>query len=168
MKTAVTGSGLLGPHVATNLRKAGVETVILRPQLENAVQTHPVASFSRDSVVLFVVTDDVSDAEDALFSQHGILQAAKALEVLILLGKLSETDVRNIRNRVPRHIEMVDAVPFGSIEQAKEGRLSFAMGGKPDVVDEVMLHFAALGDEFQTVGPLGSAAAQSHVYPHKN
>lgn len=160
MKTGVAGCGRMGLPMALALRHAGIETVGFDIRRRNDFETLPMEFspevFSRDLTVLFTVVRDETQTEDLLFARQAVLEHALALEYLVVCSTLAPTYICEIRKRVPSHINIVDAPMSGASVAAREARLSFMLGGEQQIIDELMLHFAAMGRSFHHMGALGS------------
>lgn len=150
----------MGLPMALAMQNAGVETVgfdIRRSNdFEHIKMEFDPEHFARDLVVLFTVVRDEDQTNDLLFNKQAVLEHAKALEYLVVCSTLSPTYVRNLRNQIPDHIELIDAPMSGASIAAQEARLSFMIGGKPQIIDELMLHFAAMGNKFHLMGEFGT------------
>jgi len=160
MKTGVAGCGRMGFPMAMAMHNAGVKTVGFDIKRSNDFEPLEMdfdpERFARDVVVMFTVVRDEHQTDDLLFNQQAVLEHAKALEYLVVCSTLSPTYVRNLRSRIPDHIELIDAPMSGAAIAAQEARLSFMIGGKSHIIDELMLHFSAMGNKFHLMGEYGS------------
>lgn len=160
MKTGVAGCGRMGLPMATALHNAGVDTVGFDIRRANDFGALPMKfdpeEFAQDICVLFSVVRDEKQTDALLFEEQAVLSHAAALEYLVICSTVSPAYVRQLRSRIPPHIQLIDAPMSGASIAAKEARLSFMIGGETEIVDELMLHFAAMGNSFHLMGGLGS------------
>ncbi len=112
--------------------------------------------FALDLTTLFTVVRDEPQTDALLFDTQKLLEHAPALEYLVICSTLSPSYVKDLRNRVPAHIHLIDAPMSGAAIAAKEARLSFMIGGEPDIINELMLHFSAMGNSFHLMGEFGT------------
>ncbi len=150
----------MGLPMAQSLQNGGVKTVGFDIRRGNDFGSVPMEfapdEFARDLTAMFTVVRDERETDALLFDDQRILSHAPALEYLVICSTLSPRYVIDLRSRVPQHIQMVDAPMSGAAVAAREARLSFMIGGEQHIIDELMLHFAAMGDSFHLMGKLGS------------
>jgi len=160
MKTGVAGCGRMGLPMAQALVNAGIDTVGFDIRRGNDFCDVPMEFapdiFARDLTTLFTVVRDELQTDALLFDTQKILDHAPALEYLVICSTLSPRYVKDMRDRVPAHIHLIDAPMSGAAIAAKEARLSFIIGGETQIIDELMLHFAAMGDSFHLMGGFGT------------
>jgi len=145
MKTGVAGCGRMGLPMAQALVNAGIDTVGFDIRRGNDFCDVPMEFapdiFARDLTTLFTVVRDELQTDALLFDTQKILDHAPALEYLVICSTLSPRYVKDMRDRVPAHIHLIDAPMSGAAIAAKEARLSFIIGGETQIIDELMLHF---------------------------
>ena len=160
MKTGVAGCGRMGLPMAKSLARAGIDTVGFDIRRGNDFGGLPMEfapdRFAHDLTVLFSVVRDEAQTEALLFDDQKVLSEAKALEYLVICSTVSPSFIHDVRRRLPDHIELVDAPMSGAAIAAEEARLSFMVGGSPDVTEELMLHFSAMGETFHLFDSLGA------------
>lgn len=160
MKTGVAGCGRMGLPMAKALQNAGIETVGFDIRRGNdfgglRMEFSPEV-FAHDLTVMFTVVRDEAQTSALLFDEQRVLDHAHALEYLVVSSTVSPRYIHEIRERVPAHVHLVDAPMSGAAIAAEEARLSFMIGGEDRIVDELMLHFAAMGSSFHLMGALGT------------
>lgn len=116
-------------------------------------------AFSRDLKTLITVVRDASQTEELLFDIQRLVHRARSLETVVISSTLSPRYVLDLRQRIPRSIELVDAPMSGAAVAAEEARLSFMLGGKDDVLDRLQPLFSAMGRHFHRMGPCGTGMA---------
>lgn len=160
MKTGLAGCGRMGLPMAQALVKAGIQTVgfDIRKDADFAgveMEFSP-QKFALDLVVLFTVVRDEAETEALLFNEQKVLEGAKSLEYLVICSTLSPDYIRDLRKRIPTNLILIDAPMSGASIAAQEARLTFMIGGEQLYVDELMLHFAAMGESFHLMGGVGA------------
>lgn len=160
MKTGVAGCGRMGQPMAQALGNSGIETVGFdirhNGDFGDVRMEFSPLDFARDLDVLFTVVRDEAQTDALLFGQQKLIEFAQALEYLVVCSTLSPEYIRDLRKRLPASLLLVDAPMSGAAIAAKEARLSFMIGGDPQIIDELMLHFAAMGNSFHLMGELGT------------
>ena len=160
MKTGIAGCGRMGLPMGLALTAGGIDTVGFDIKRANDFGNLPmefsIEPFAHDLTVLFSVVRDEEQTNALLFDEQNVIKYADALEYLVICSTLSPKYVLDLRNRLPQHIHLVDAPMSGASIAAKEARLSFMIGGNPEIIDELMLHFAAMGNSFHLMGELGA------------
>lgn len=149
----------MGLPMALAMRNAGIEITGFDIRRSNDFAALPMefdpAVFSRGLTALFTVVRDEQQTNALLFDDQAVLQHAKALEYLVICSTVSPDYIQKLRNQIPDHIEIVDAPMSGAVVAAEDARLSFIIGGKTGIIDELMLHFSAMGTSFHLMGDLG-------------
>jgi len=150
----------MGLPMAKALEDASIATVGFDVRRSNDFGGVPMEFapdiFARDLTALFTVVRDEAQTDALLFEDQKVLDHAHALEYLVVCSTLSPQYVQDMRARVPHHIHLVDAPMSGAAIAAHEARLSFMIGGEAEIIDELMLHFAAMGNSFHLMGDLGA------------
>ncbi|WP_416897461.1 MAG: NAD(P)-dependent oxidoreductase [Minwuia sp.] len=157
MRLGVTGCGAMGRPMAERLIAAGFEIVghDVRPAAEFGGfarhMTPDPAELSRCDAVISVV-------RDAAQTRDAIRAIGNLPPVLIISSTLSPRFIRELREEVPAAIAMIDAPMSGAPHSARDGRLSFMLGGPDDAIDRLMPAFRAMGGVIHRLGPLGAGA----------
>jgi len=74
----------------------------------------------------------------------------------VISSTVSPRYVRELRERLPRHIALVDAPMSGAPIAAQERRLSFMLGGETEVLDRIEPVLRAMGTRLHRMGGLGA------------
>ncbi|MDF1717307.1 MAG: NAD-binding protein [Antarcticimicrobium sp.] len=90
-----------------------------------------------------------------LFGRQNLL-TAPGLTRVILCSTLSPRYVRDLRDRVPGHVALIDAPMSGARIAAQEARLSFMPGGDATDLDAAQPLFDAMGAHFHRMGGYGA------------
>lgn len=112
-------------------------------------------SFARDLRTLITVVRDIDQTDDVLFGAQN-LAAAPSLKRVILCSTLSPRYVRDLRDRMPVHVALIDAPMSGAQIAAQEARLSFMLGGSDADLDAAQPLFDAMGAHFHRMGGYGA------------
>ncbi|MGB8621765.1 MAG: NAD(P)-dependent oxidoreductase [Paracoccaceae bacterium] len=158
----VAGCGRMGRPMLVALREAGFDArgFDLRPPseygtLEPAMNDDP-AAFAEGLEILITVVRDVAQTEDVLFGTQGLLDRAPTLRWVIVSSTLSPRYLRELRERVPHRIRLVDAPMSGAQVAAERKQLSFMLGGSIGDLDHLHPLFTAMGTHFHRMGPFGA------------
>lgn len=164
-KIGVAGVGRMGSGMLANLRANGIGATgfdIKDPSLFSLPVTDDVAAFGRGLTTVITVVRDAQETDALLFDTQGLIEAAPELETLIISSTLSPKYLRALRQRIPAHIEMIDAPMSGAEVGAREGSLAFMLGGAEGAIADNMALFEAMGSLIKHMGPF-SMGAQAKV-----
>ncbi len=118
--------------------------------------TQDAEAFVQELETLVIVVRDRVQTEDVLFGAQSFVARAPKLGRIILCSTLSPRYVRELRDRVPAHITMIDAPMSGAQISAEERSLTFILGGAVADIENAMPLLAAMGERFHHMGPFGS------------
>ncbi|WP_226804146.1 NAD(P)-dependent oxidoreductase [Amylibacter sp. SFDW26] len=157
----IAGCGRMGEPMLQALINAGFDALgyDVRP-CESYTEiapfmTNDIAVFSDRLETLITVVRDTDQTDDVLFGAQSFTKAPN-LETIIICSTLSPRYVRDLRNRVPEHITLIDAPMSGARIAAEEAQLSFMLGGKKDGLDSIQPLLSAMGAHFHHMGEYGS------------
>lgn len=157
----LAGCGVMGAPMLASLRREGIEArgFDIRPASEfgalGPCMNDQPAAFSHGLKTLLTVVRDIAQTDALLFDDQALAQAPE-LETLIICSTLSPRYTRDLRARIPAHIALIDAPMSGAQIAAKEGRLSFMLGGDTADLDRCQQLFAAMGAHFHRMGEFGA------------
>lgn len=161
----VAGCGAMGLPMAENLFLAGfdvwgydVQAVAASENLQNRIIGDPAAFAAKVDTVISVVRD-IAETEALLFDDQAILAGREAPITLILSSTLSPRYICDVAARVPPGITVIDAPMSGAPYRARDGSLTFMVGGNADAVQILMPAFEAMGEQVHHLGPVGAGAA---------
>lgn len=164
-RIGVAGCGAMGLPMAENLAWAGFEVCgyDVRPSSEFAdfsdrMITDPAAFTSKVDVLISVVRD-IRQTDDLLFDDQAIMTRADHPRIVVLSSTLSPRYVVEVAERIGDAAVVVDAPMSGAPYRAREGTLTFMVGGDTQVVQSLRPAFDAMGDEVHHMGPTGAGAA---------
>lgn len=116
-------------------------------------------TFSEGLRILITVVRDTAQTDEVLFGTQGFIERARSLETVIVCSTLSPRYALALRDRIPSRIALVDAPMSGASIAAREGRLSFMLGGSADDLDRLQPLFDVMGRYFHRMGPYGAGMA---------
>jgi len=125
---------------------------------KNRMITDPSAFAAKIGTVISVVRD-IAETEALLFDDQAILTGDTNLRTLVLSSTLSPRYIRDVAGRVPAGITVIDAPMSGAPYRARDGSLTFMVGGDADTVQVLMPAFEAMGEQVHHMGPVGAGAA---------
>ncbi|MBO6947943.1 MAG: NAD(P)-dependent oxidoreductase [Rhodospirillales bacterium] len=162
---AVAGCGAMGLPMAENMLAAGfdvwgfdVKTVDASDNLKNRMISDPSAFAAKVDTVISVVRD-ISETEALLFEDQAIMRPDDHPTTLVLSSTLSPRYIRDVASRMPNDVTVIDAPMSGAPYRARDGSLTFMVGGDADAVQVLMPAFEAMGEQVHHLGPVGAGAA---------
>ena len=100
--------------------------------------------FFKNDVILSIVRD-TKETDDLLVNNDKFLLKKHA--TILICSTLPITYILNLKKKLPDNFILVDTPMSGSTIKAKEGTLTFMVGGKNDEVQYVMPLLNILGDK---------------------
>jgi 2-hydroxy-3-oxopropionate reductase len=160
-RVAIIGLGAMGLPIAINMAQAGVVTQGWNrsPEARAKAAAAGVAIVENlsgvDAKFIFTILPDLEQVEEVLAA--GLRSALKPHDVLIVMGTVSPGGIKKLGAELAaQQIELLDAPVSGGIEGAAAATLSIMVGGKSEVLQEVMPYFEKIGKTVRLLGPLGS------------
>lgn len=164
-KIGVAGCGRMGLPMAKALKESGfrVQGFDVRPlpefgEFQTSMATNPT-DFANDLTILFTVVRDQHQTDDVLFGAQNLIAKADQLTHIVISSTLSPKYVRALRDRIPQHIQLIDAPMSGAAIAAEEKRLSFMLGGEIDDIAHIQPYLNAMGKHFHMMGGFGTGMA---------
>jgi 3-hydroxyisobutyrate dehydrogenase-like beta-hydroxyacid dehydrogenase len=161
----VAGCGAMGLPMAENLRHAGFNVCgyDVRPISEFGAfhdrMIEDPAAFTSQTDILVSVVRDIKQTDDLLFDDQAIMARDDHPKLIVLSSTLSPRYVVEVEKRLSDIATVVDAPMSGAPYRAREGTLTFMVGGDAESVASLRLAFQAMGDEVHHMGPTGAGAA---------
>jgi 3-hydroxyisobutyrate dehydrogenase len=160
------GLGIMGSAMALNLLKTGFEVTVCNrttgkcDPLRDAgakVVDAPAALAQTGADVICINVTDTADVETVLFGDNGIAQNAKPGLIVIDNSTISPIATKNFAQRLKeKDVTLLDAPVSGGDVGARQGTLSIMVGGPPEVVQQCMVLFQAVGKNITHVGESGA------------
>ena len=164
-KVGIAGCGRMGLPMAKALRDAGfaVQGFDVRPlnefgDFQTSMASNPT-EFAEDLTTLFTVVRDQKQTDDVLFNDQNLIATAENLTHIVISSTLSPKYVRELRDRIPQHIHLIDAPMSGAAIAAAEKRLSFMLGGASKDIAHIQPYLNAMGQHFHLMGGFGAGMA---------
>ncbi|MEK9660275.1 MAG: NAD(P)-binding domain-containing protein, partial [Alphaproteobacteria bacterium] len=158
----VAGCGRMGAPMLRALIRAGIDAAgfDIRPTAEfGDLAPHMIGdagAFAASRRTVLAVVRDIAQTEALLFGRQAILARSNTIDTLLICSTLSPRYVRDLRGRVPAHIELLDTPMSGAAIAAEEARLTFMLGGDDAALDRLQPLFAAMGTTFHRMGGFGA------------
>lgn len=167
---AFLGLGVMGGYMTANLVKGGFNVkgwnrTRDRPGVKIAAEAGAeiVSSLSEaieSAEIIFSCLGDVPDVEEVLLGKDGAIDYALKNALIVDTSTIGTTAAKRIGEALSkRHLRFLDAPVSGGDVGAKNGTLTFMVGGnEPDFV-ECEPYFQAMGQKIRLCGPVGSGQA---------
>ncbi|NEO25646.1 MAG: NAD(P)-dependent oxidoreductase [Kamptonema sp. SIO4C4] len=167
---AFLGLGVMGGSMAANLAKAG-ETVSgwnrtpNRPGSQTAadagVKIAPTLQAAVQSAeIIFTCVGDVPDVEEVLLGEQGVVQYAQPNALIVDTSTIGSEAAKKIGAALVNHnLRFLDAPISGGDVGAKNGTLTFMVGGEAADFAECQPYFEIMGKNIRHCGPMGSGQA---------
>jgi len=172
MKTlAFVGLGQMGLPMAGRLLDAGHDLVVWNrtpakagPLVERGarlVDTPAEAARQSEAVCIMVSTPEA--LEEVVFGPGGLAEGMEEDgHTLIEMSTVGPDVIRELSERLPDDVDVIDAPVLGSVPQATDGTLTIFVGAEPEHADAWMPVLEAFGQPVH-MGPPGSGAAMKLV-----
>ncbi len=165
-RVGFAGLGRMGTPMASNLAAAGFAVSLwnrtrdradrLAREIGASVCGTPRELAERCDVVATMLADDRA-SEQVHEGNDGLFAAAGGATHLIEMGTLSPDHVRRLAARSGDRV-VIDAPVSGSVDAARDARLTILVGGDESVVEPVRRVLSTLGGEIVCLGSVGSGA----------
>lgn len=169
-KIAFLGLGVMGGAMAANLVKRGYSVLgwnrtkdrptiatftsvggTLAESLEDAV---------KEADVVFSCLGDVPDVTEVLIGDFGAMHFARANTLFIDTSTIGSDAAKKIGNALMHDgLRFLDAPVSGGDVGARNGTLTFMVGGNPEDLQECLYLFEAMGSNIKHCGAIGSGQA---------
>jgi 3-hydroxyisobutyrate dehydrogenase len=157
----------MGSGMARNLLKASFPLAVYNRTRSKAepyaaqgarIATTPADAASGAQIILSMLSDDGASRE-AWTGEDGALNAASKGTILIESSTVSPEWIAGLaRLAESRSLELLDAPVTGSRVQARDGQLTFLVGGSERSLERVSPVLKAMSKEVVYLGPTGSGA----------
>ena len=169
-KIAFLGLGVMGGAMAANLVKRGYSVLGWnrtkdRPTI--ATFTSVVGTLAnsledavREADVVFSCLGDVPDVTEVLIGDFGAMHFARANTLFIDTSTIGSDAAKKIGNALMHDgLRFLDAPVSGGDVGARNGTLTFMVGGNPEDLQECLYLFEAMGSNIKHCGAIGSGQA---------
>ncbi|HEX5309588.1 MAG TPA: NAD(P)-dependent oxidoreductase [Solirubrobacteraceae bacterium] len=159
------GLGIMGSHMARNVRRAGYELTVWthsEGKAERWAAEHdavavatPADVAARSDIVLSMVVDG-TQVESVLCGAGGVSESGREGLLCIDMSTIAPTDTRRIAGRLTEAgIAMIDAPVTGSAPRAEAGTLTIMVGGEQQLFERAKALLRTMGELIVHVGELG-------------
>lgn len=161
----VAGCGAMGLPMAENLFKAGFDVwgYDVRPMSEFGTFQNRMIEDSDTLTnridVLISVVRDIKQTDDLLFDDQAVMAGSAHPKIVVLSSTLSPRYIVEVEERLAGIAMVVDAPMSGAPYRAREGTLTFMVGGDSETVTSLRSAFDTMGEEIHHMGPTGAGAA---------
>jgi 3-hydroxyisobutyrate dehydrogenase-like beta-hydroxyacid dehydrogenase len=167
---AFVGLGQMGLPMAGRLLDAGHDVVVWNrtpdkagPLVERGARRMDTpADAARAAEALFTMLATPEALEEVVFGAGGLVEGMDDGHTLIEMSTVGPDVIRDLTERVPDDVDVIDAPVLGSIPQATDGTLKIFVGAGPELAEEWMPVLEAFGRPIH-LGPPGSGAAMKLV-----
>ncbi|MCL1489419.1 MAG: NAD(P)-dependent oxidoreductase [Pseudanabaena sp. Salubria-1] len=169
-KIAFLGLGVMGGAMAANLVKRGYSVLGWnrtkdRPTI--ATFTSVVGTLAnsledavREADVVFSCLGDVPDVTEVLIGDFGAMHFARANTLFIDTSTIGSDAAKKIGNALMHDgLRFLDAPVSGGDVGARNGTLTFMVGGNPEDLQDCLYLFEAMGSNIKHCGAIGSGQA---------
>ncbi len=108
------------------------------------------------SKILLSVVRSERQTLDLCFDVQGVFRRDKYPQTLVVSSTISPRFIKYLSTRLPKDVRLIDAPMSGAPVAAEQGTLSFMIGGKKEVVDDLMPMFESLGEQIFYCGGIGA------------
>ena len=166
------GIGAMGTPMSQHIWEAGFPLTVYDRQPARteslAAQGVPVASscaeVARNSDVVITMIGQVADELDVVLGAGGVLEGAHPGLILIDTSTVGIAASKKMAEAaLARGVAFLDATVSGSVGPAKEGKLTFMVGGDRATLDAVQPVFLAMGERVYHVGSNGAGSAMKVI-----
>ena len=108
--------------------------------------------FKKNDVILSIVRD-TKETNDLLINNNELLSKKNA--TILICSTLPTTYIAELKKKLPKNFIFIDTPMSGSTIKAKEGTLTFMVGGNKNEIEYVMPLLNILGDNVLHIGDFG-------------
>jgi 3-hydroxyisobutyrate dehydrogenase/2-hydroxy-3-oxopropionate reductase len=167
---AFVGLGQMGLPMAGRLLDAGHELVVWNrtpgkadPLVARGARVVDTpAEAARQGEVVFTMLSTPEALEEVVFGAGGLVEGMEDGHTLIDMSTVGPEVIRDLAERVPDDVDVIDAPVLGSVPQATDGTLKIFVGADPELFEEWQPLLEAFGRPIH-MGPPGAGAAMKLV-----
>jgi 3-hydroxyisobutyrate dehydrogenase len=164
---AFLGMGIMGQNMARNLAKSH-DNVRIWNRTNHAwlksyateVGAH-LADTINDAVnsaeIIFTCFTGPDDVTGVLFAEGGVASLAKKDAIIVDCSTIGPIAAREVGKQLEeRGLNFLDAPVTGGDVGARDGTLTFMVGGREEIFKRCLPYLTAMGKRFKLCGPIGS------------
>lgn len=158
------GLGVMGEQMASHIRNAGHELHIYtrtKSKAENlikhrAIWEDDIPSLAKKCDIIFTIVGFPQDVKNIYFGENGLLENARQGTILVDMTTSSPSLASEITKiAAEKGIEALDAPVSGGDTGAKNGTLTFFVGGKQETFNAVLPYLKTMGKKIALLGNSG-------------
>jgi 2-hydroxy-3-oxopropionate reductase len=164
-KIGFIGLGIMGRPMALNLYKAGYplwvharRAEMMQPLTQvGAVACASPRAVTQQADIIITMVSDTPDVETVILGQHGVIETARADQLVIDMSSIAASTTRQIATQlIEKGVEMLDAPVSGGEQGAVAGTLSIMVGGKTAQFERALPLLKVLGQNIVHIGDNGA------------
>ncbi|AEE90599.1 2-(hydroxymethyl)glutarate dehydrogenase [Tepidanaerobacter acetatoxydans Re1] len=165
MKIGFIGLGVMGSRMAKRIHNAGYnlkvfdvmeDAVMEFEKLGVEVGSSP-GDVAIDTDVILMSLPNSQIVTNVILGEDGILSKAKPGTILVDLSSITPKAIRDIYKKTSQKgVEILDAPVSGGSAGAESGNLTIMVGGKKEILHEVMPILETMGKTIYHVGDVGA------------
>jgi 3-hydroxyisobutyrate dehydrogenase-like beta-hydroxyacid dehydrogenase len=162
------GLGLMGKHMARNIKKAGFPLVVHNRNQAAVEELVAEGATAAESPKALAAQVDVvcsclpgpADVEKVYLGENGVIAGAKRGQILIELSTIDpDTHQRTAARAAELGAGYLDGPVSGGTSGARDATLSIMIGGSAETLERAMPVLKAMGQRIYHAGPVGAGAA---------
>lgn len=165
MKLGLIGLGIMGKPMAKNLLKAGYALSVY--DLNKAAVDEVVAAgatraanakeLAAGADIILTMLPNSPHVKQVVLGEGGVIESVRAGSILVDMSSINPIASREIAAPLlEKGVEMLDAPVSGGEPKAIDGTLSFMVGGKQEVFDQVKPILEKMGASVVLCGDVGA------------
>lgn len=164
MKIGLIGLGIMGKPMAKNLLKAGYELVV-NDLNKSAVEevcacgatVAEIPALARECGVVLTMLPNSPQVKQVVLGKGGVCEGIRAGSIVVDMSSINPIASREIAAELEKiGVEMLDAPVSGGEPKAIDGTLSFMVGGKQEVFDQMKPLLQKMGASVVLCGGIGA------------
>jgi 3-hydroxyisobutyrate dehydrogenase-like beta-hydroxyacid dehydrogenase len=172
LRVGFIGIGAMGSPMSQHLLEAGFPLTVYDkvPARTAAYRRRGVsvasscADTARRSDVVITIIGQVAEEMEAVMGAGGVLEGAHPGLILIDMSTVGiVASVKMAAAAQERGVAFLDSTISGSVGPAREGSLTFMVGGDPAALETVRPVLRAMGERIYHVGPNGAGSAMKVI-----
>ena len=165
---AFVGLGAMGSRMARRLVDAGHEVAVWN---RTPAKAEPLAAAgarvaatpaetARGAELAITMVRDATALEAVTSGAHGLLAALESGALLVEMSTVGQPPLKQLAQRLPEGVGLLDAPVLGSISEAEQGTLRIFVGGDAALAERARPVLETLGDPIHVGGLCNGAAAK--------
>ncbi|MEG0269744.1 MAG: 2-hydroxy-3-oxopropionate reductase, partial [Clostridia bacterium] len=165
MKIGLIGLGIMGKPMAKNLLKAGYELKVNdlnKAAVDEvcacgATAAKDIPSLAKECDVILTMLPNSPQVKQVLLGKGGVCEGIRSGSIVADMSSINPMATREIAAELEKlGVEMVDAPVSGGEPKAVDGTLSFMVGGKQEVFDQMKPILEKMGASVVLCGGIGA------------